>query len=199
MAAAGLLGIAVIQNAAGIRVTASSSDAVMVADPVRKEVKEKESPGAETPVRLLPAFARGFDPYGDRGVTSRAIGLSRNGELSWSTQWYATAEFGNLKDGTGLLMDVGKRVQIARIRLQLAGPRGTDLDLRLGDQPTLTRMHAVAAVSDAGGKIELRVPVPRAARYVLIWFTRLSPSKDPGRVLWWVLALDQDHLARAST
>jgi hypothetical protein len=42
--------------------------------------------------------------------------------VGWHTHWYATAAFGQLKPGTGLLLDMGATVTITSLTVQF-GPR----------------------------------------------------------------------------
>ena len=61
---------------------------------------------------LKPVSAHGFDALnladtGDENNNQAANVLNdRNG--GWSSQDYVTAEFGNLKAGTGLILDMGQ-------------------------------------------------------------------------------------------
>ena len=140
------------------------------------------APAAPAPsVRALkPVSATAFDPYGDgQGENSSlaplAIDASR--ATSWHTQWYATARFGNLKPGTGLLLDMGRDVTITSARVLLGSASGADLQLRAGDAASsLAKLRPVARAAGAGGNVRLRLAAPAHARYLLIWFTKLPPD-----------------------
>jgi hypothetical protein len=133
---------------------------------------------APVPVqRLSVTFAEAFGPqgvgdgdnpqYAEDAITASAT-------RPWRTNWYATADFGNLKHGTGLLISLGKRVTVTAVRLQLGGHRGANVQIRagtaLGDLPVL------ASATDTGGLVTLRLKAPTRAHYVLIWFTKLPPD-----------------------
>ena len=94
----------------------------------------------------------------------------------WSSQWYATASFGNLKAGTGLLLDLGRTETVTSVRLSFAGRPGADLQLRLGSSPVPADLRPVASRTGAGGIVSLSLASPVQARYVLIWFTVLPPD-----------------------
>jgi len=102
--------------------------------------------------------------------------LDGNSASAWVTHWYASAYFGNLKQGTGLVLDMGRMVTIRRVQLALGGSPGlggADIQLRVGDSPGQWNLAPAAVVTDVGGWVapELRTPV--TGRYVQIWFTKL--------------------------
>jgi hypothetical protein len=129
---------------------------------------------------LKPVGATVFDPYGDgqgenNSLVPLAIDASR--ATSWHTQWYATARFGNLKPGTGLLVDMGRAVTITSVRVLLGSASGADFQLRAGDtSSSLAGLRPVARAADVGGTVRLRLATPAHARYLLIWFTKLPPD-----------------------
>jgi hypothetical protein len=127
---------------------------------------------------LRPVGATAFDPYGG-GQNSQFARLAIDGSAAtaWHTQWYTTAKFGNLKPGTGLLIDLGRRVTITSARIMLGRAKGADFQLRVGATAgSLARLRVVAHAADAGGVVHLRLARPVHDRYVLIWFTRLPPD-----------------------
>jgi hypothetical protein len=102
--------------------------------------------------------------------------LDQHSAMSWVTHWYATAYFGNLQDGTGLLLDMGRTVTIRQVELALGGSPGfwgADLQIRVGDTPDLAGLAPVSAVDDVGGWVTAKLQTPATGRYVQIWFTKL--------------------------
>jgi hypothetical protein len=95
---------------------------------------------------------------------------------SWVTHWYETAHFGDLQDGTGLLLDMGRTVTIGQIKLALGGSPGfwgADVQIRVGDSPNLAGLAPVATANDVGGWVTADLKGPVTGRYVQIWFTKL--------------------------
>jgi cytoskeletal protein RodZ len=139
------------------------------------------SPSTASPVAvqaLAPASVAAFGPAGlsdgdDPQGAAQAIG--GDPARPWISQWYATARFGSLKRGTGLLLDMGRPVTVTSVRLSLAGS-GADIRLRAGSQPVPARLHRVASVSGAGRTVRLQPGTPVHVRYLLIWFTKLPPD-----------------------
>ena len=94
---------------------------------------------------------------------------------AWHSDWYTTSAFGNLKPGTGLLLDMGRRVTITSAQITLGFP-GANVQLRAGNVPALANLREVASTSGAGGTVGMWPSAAVRARYVLIWFTRLPPD-----------------------
>jgi transcriptional regulator with XRE-family HTH domain len=132
------------------------------------------------PVRPLPPVsAVAFGPSGpgqgdDPGRAQLAI--DGNPASAWHTDWYTTAHFGNLYQGTGLLVNMGRPVTITDVRIRLGSAPGADLQVRAGAAPVLADLPPVASATNAGGVVSLHLARPARARYVLIWFTRLPPD-----------------------
>ena len=89
-----------------------------------------------------------------------------------------TAAFGNLKPGTGLLLDMGRPVTITSAQIMLGAMAGADFQLRGGGEPVLADLQPVASATGAGGLVTMRPARPAKARYLLLWFTRLPPDSS---------------------
>ena len=132
-------------------------------------------------VTLTVANVTAFGPDGtsdgdNPGMASRVL----RGSGAWDSSWYATAEFGHMQSGTGILLDMGHAVTVNSVRLVLGTAAGADVQVRLGDAADLGSMSTAAIMPDAHGTVHLPLNSPASARYVLIWFTRL-PVKSPGK------------------
>jgi Helix-turn-helix domain len=150
------------------------------ASPGRPTPEPKTTTQGAVPARALtPASAKAFNPYGaGQGDSPQLAPLAIDGNpaTAWHTDWYATARFGNLYPGTGLLVDMGRRVTITAARITLGRTRGADFQLRVGAAPSLADLPPAATAANAGGVVRLRLTTPARGRYVLIWFTRLPPD-----------------------
>jgi hypothetical protein len=132
------------------------------------------SPGT---LRVTLAEAFGPDGVTDGDNPQGALSPITPGASSpWQTDWYTTPEFGQLKQGTGLLLDLGRSATITGVRVTLGLAAGADLQLRAGDTPALADLGVVASASDAGGTVSLSLAHAVSAQYVLIWFTQLPPN-----------------------
>jgi hypothetical protein len=139
-------------------------------------------PQVSPPVTLLPlAAAEAFGPggLGDGDNPSGAhYVIARNPPLPWSTNWYATAKFGMLKSGTGLLLSLAHQATITSVRIDLTGYRGVNLQLKVADGTSPEDFAVVAAADNTGGTVRLTLRHPATARYLLIWFTQLPPNGE---------------------
>lgn len=132
-------------------------------------------------VALTVAKATAFGPDGtsdgdNPGMASRVL----HGGGAWDSSWYATAEFGHMQSGTGILLDMGHAVTVNSVALVLGSAAGADVQVRVGDSADLDSMSTAASMSNAHGTVRLPLNSPASARYVLIWFTRL-PAESRGK------------------
>jgi cytoskeletal protein RodZ len=139
------------------------------------------SPSTASPVAVQTLTAASVTAFGPAGLGDgddqqrAALAIGGDRARPWISQWYATARFGALKRGTGLLLDMGRPVTVASVRLSLVNS-GADIQLRAGSKPVPAWLPAVARVSNAGGTAQLKPGAPVHVRYVLIWFTKLPPD-----------------------
>jgi transcriptional regulator with XRE-family HTH domain len=125
------------------------------------------------PIKLAMAFGPDGTADGDNPQSAQ-FAITHGAASTWQTDWYASPEFGMLKSGTGLLLDMGRTVTVTSMRIDLSPYRGADLQIRLGGTPSDLRVAARA--DDVGGTVRLKLSSPLQARYVLIWFTLLPPN-----------------------
>jgi hypothetical protein len=126
-----------------------------------------------TPVSAA-AFGQGGTADGDN--PQLAGNVLRDPASGWMTDWYATATFGGLAPGTGLLLDMGRTVTIGTVRVDLGPAAGATLELRAGAQPVTGAFQTLAVQQGTGGTVTLTAVKPVQARYVLLWFTQLPPD-----------------------
>ena len=140
---------------------------------------------AEPPVQVLTAVgATAVGPLGpsdgDHPQLAEYV-LDLHGGKSWISHWYASAHFGALKDGTGLLLDMGRVLTIRQVQLSLArafSGWGADVEIRVGSSPNLENVTPAAVATDVGGLVSPRFRAPATGRYVQIWFTRLPRNSS---------------------
>ncbi|MFI9029722.1 protein kinase family protein [Streptomyces sp. NPDC053560] len=105
-----------------------------------------------------------------------------NADTYWPTRnYYGRSDFGGLKSGVGLVLDLEKVQQVGSIKVDLLGD--TSLDFRAapedsGDAPTTLDGYKKIA-GGKGESVTLRAKEPIKTRYVLVWLTDL-PLKDDG-------------------
>ncbi len=108
---------------------------------------------------------------------SGGSGLRRDGER-WQTQTYTSAEFGNLKEGVGLVLDLGSARPVTDVTVDVA-TTPLVIELRAADQePTsLGSFQTIgqARSVDATGATALTASGAEH-RYWLVWVTQLAPD-----------------------
>ena len=139
------------------------------------------SPATAQLTSLTPVSVTAFGPDGpsqgdNPGQASLAV--SNNPATPWNTDWYATANFGNMQSGTGLLLNMGKQVTVTSAQITLGSTPGADVQLRTGNVPQLAELKTVATATNAGGVLNLQLTAPAQGQYLLIWFTKLPPDSS---------------------
>jgi hypothetical protein len=161
--------------------TAPASSAPASSAPASSAPAVTASPTATTPPPprvLTVASVAAFGPGGladGQNSENAARALSGNPATPWLSDWYASPDFFDLPNGTGLLLDLGRTVTVTSVQVSLNG-YGANLQLRAGGEPTPGWLPEVASAANAGGTVRLRPNAPAHVRYVLIWFTQLPPD-----------------------
>jgi len=129
--------------------------------------------------------AHGFDALtltdtGDENDSQAANVLTGTGG-GWNSQDYYSAEFGDLKSGTGLILDMGQTVRLSSLTVQFGSSAGADVQIKMGSSPTRsaqneTSMATVASANDVGGSYDFKATSSATGRYLVIWFTKLPPA-----------------------
>ncbi|GAA0305692.1 protein kinase family protein [Kineococcus aurantiacus] len=122
------------------------------------------------------------DPQGG-GESSETAGRAVDGDpaTAWQSQRYNSAAFGGLKDGIGLLLDLGAPVDVTSVALT-AGGEGGAVSLLAAPGDTPDGAQPVAAAPAAGGQQSLTPAQPVRARYLTVWFTQLPTTDGAFRV-----------------
>jgi hypothetical protein len=143
------------------------------------------APSAAASVVLTPAGANSFDALGNDGGNEDGPGakyvLDNDPNTFWHTDYYlGSPALGNLKKGTGLILDMGRQVRLSQVTVQFGASCCADVEIEIGnsDTPvasTLGTFTKVASSANASGSTTFNVSSNTAGRYVLIWITRLPP------------------------
>jgi eukaryotic-like serine/threonine-protein kinase len=126
---------------------------------------------------------RGFDPQGDGserdGDASKAF--DGNPSTAWNSQTYKSAEFGGLKKGVGLQLNLGGQQNVTQVEVQFNGSAGAVVELRTasGDQ---LGAQVLATGQVGGGPLVLRPGQPVQTDNLVLWFTTAASFDDGYRV-----------------
>jgi hypothetical protein len=134
-------------------------------------------PGA--PIAIVSADV--FDPEGDGEPENDGdvpLSYDNDPSTSWSTLEYrGSPAFGNLKDGVGIMYDLGSDQNIAGVTLTTSTP-GIKVEVRTGEDPDADLdSYAVGATGTVDGTTDLTFDKPAKGRFLLVWVTGLVPSE----------------------
>lgn len=137
------------------------------------------SPTAEAGPPPVIASAEALDPEGDGSENDAAAENVLPGVSGvWETDRYNSAEFGNLKSGLGLGLELEEEATVTSVAIISGSPGGT-VEIRVGDSadPEDAETVATGELPDDTGTIELDEPA--TGTHVFVWITEL-PSVSEG-------------------
>ncbi|MDO0926865.1 protein kinase family protein [Streptomyces sp. TG1A-8] len=143
-----------------------------------------KSPTKLTSGRPVPIQgARDFDPFGtDQSEKPRDIGKVYDNSTAtyWQTDFYLSPDFGRLKSGVGVILDLGKVQRVGKATVTFVGE--TSVELRAaaadaGSEPTTFDAYGKAA-GGSGTTVVLRPGKSLRTRYLLVWLTKLPADNE---------------------
>lgn len=154
----------------------------LLGQPPISEPAAEAAPGAQLAVEnVLP-----FDPQGDEEERNdlASLAVDGQGDTEWQTEGYRSRNFGNLKNGVGLMLTLAEARELRSLRVTspsddwtaevyLADQAGAELEDWGQPVATTERVDAGEVVFDLGG---------RSGQYVLLWITRPANDGDRFRV-----------------
>nr|WP_202437297.1 protein kinase family protein [Streptomyces sp. SID5910] len=139
-------------------------------------------PVAGKPVTI--SGARDFDPFGDQSEKPSEIEKVYDGSPAtyWQTDYYLSSDFGRLKSGVGVILDLGKAQRVGKVTVTFVG--STSVELRAASADTTaepTSFDAYDKVAEGSGTtVELKPGKALQSRYLLVWLTDLPKQADTG-------------------
>src|SRR6266516_4130529 len=139
---------------------------------------------------LTPVSATVYNPLGsssDDDPADAPTAIDGNPSTFWHTSYYLGHQFGNLKKGTGLILDMGRPVRLSQLTVQFGTSCCTHVMIEVGNSNTASAaapstFTAVQSSSAAQGSTTFNVTNKATGRYVLIWITDLPAlASNPGR------------------
>jgi serine/threonine-protein kinase len=124
------------------------------------------------PVQL--AASNAYDPNGDGREHDEEVANATDGnpQTFWETERYDNVDFGNLKDGVGIVFDAGRPVKLRSLTVVSDTP-GYVAKVEAGassDGP----FASVSPSQTVGARTTFALSVDPARRYYLLWITRLA-------------------------
>ena len=131
-----------------------------------------------------PMAGRGSGGGDNAGQAGLAIDASQG--TDWTTDSYqGSARFGNLYDGTGLMLDMGTRVNVSSVTVIFGTMPGTHVRIEVGNSASGTGdtpppgFTTLGHSSNAAGAVTFTGHRTESGQFILIWFTRLA--QQPGQ------------------
>jgi hypothetical protein len=153
-----------------------SSSSVAPQDPVTGETPAPAD-GAAVPVTTAVLYnPQDSDPEHEGDVPRTYDG---DPATAWSTVDYrGSADFAGLKDGVGIVYDLGSDQSLASVTITTDRP-GATMEVRVGGTPDGDIAGwTVAASGTVDGTTELALDEATTTRYVLVWVTSLAPGDE---------------------
>lgn len=139
--------------------------------------------GQPSTVTISADQVRVIDPEGNGEELSGADATVDGDQATgWHSQWYTRSNFGNIKPGMGMLVDLGKVTDVTTVRVDFMTP-GATVEARIGStDPGTSRTNDATIVStykrigssQVAGSTAV-IPIGVDTRYILIWVTNLPP------------------------
>ncbi|MFD5651614.1 protein kinase family protein [Streptomyces sp. NPDC127039] len=134
------------------------------------------------------AGAHDYDPFGSDGSEyPENVGKAYDGDPGtyWQTSHYASADFGRLKPGVGIVVDLGKVQRVGKVALTFGGD--TSVELRSAGATDSEPQSFEGYEKVAGGNgttVDLKPDKAVQTRYLLVWLTKLpvTDGQFRGRV-----------------
>ncbi len=145
--------------------------------------------GKPTALTLTANQVRIVDPQGSRSELRDAGNVvDGNPNTIWKTDHYNnTANFGGLKDGMGILVDLGSPKNVASVKVDFTTP-GATVELRAGtqdfpstadgDKQVESTYQTIGTPKVNAGPVVLLNSDGQPHQYLLIWISKLPAAQD---------------------
>jgi serine/threonine-protein kinase len=117
-----------------------------------------------------------YDPNGDGREHDEEVANATDGNPAtfWETERYGNVDFGNLKDGVGIVFDAGRSVKLSSLTVVSDTP-GYVARVEAGSSSN-GPFDSVSTPGTVQSRTSFTLSDDRAQRYYLLWITRLAPG-----------------------
>lgn len=150
---------------------------------------QSSAPPANKETVLSPASAHGFDALsspsqdsGNENDNQAQFAIDGNPRTAWHSQYYFNnPAFGGLKQGSGLILDMGTKVHLTSVQVTFGPLPGASVNIEVGNSNvrapgTLSGFTTVAQADNVSNTYTFQAHGSATGRYVLVWFTKLPPK-----------------------
>jgi hypothetical protein len=120
---------------------------------------------------------------GEENPELAPLAIDGDPSTAWQTMtYYGNPRLGLLKDGVGLVVDLGEAQEVSSVQVTLQGSP-TNLEVYASPEGTgppggVDGLRRVAGANGAGGKTDLTLDEPVTTQYLVVWLTSLPPTDD---------------------
>jgi len=137
---------------------------------------------SNTPAAVLhPQGAAVYGPNGGDNAGQAGLAIDSSAGTDWTTDSYQTSPFfGNLYPATGLMLDMGKRVNVSSVTVTFGSMPGTHVRVEVGNASTGTGktpppgFTTLNKSANAVGSVTFTGHSTASGQFILIWFTKLA-------------------------
>jgi hypothetical protein len=114
-----------------------------------------------------------------------SLAIDGNPATDWYTDYYdGNPVFGGLEKGTGLVLNMGKRVAVSQVQVLFGPNAGANVQIKVSDYPVSPTgagpLPTVAQATDVVNNQTFTLKHPATGQYVIIWITKLPPRIGGG-------------------
>ncbi|NEE09159.1 serine/threonine protein kinase [Streptomyces sp. SID7499] len=126
--------------------------------------------------------AQDFDPLGNDGSENpdEINRLYDNAPGTyWETSFYTSADFGRLKSGVGVILDLGKVQDVGQVTVSFKGETSLELRAASGAATQPQSLDGYTKVAQGSGTtVALKPDESLKSRYLLVWLTKLPLTEQ---------------------
>ncbi|HSF97593.1 MAG TPA: protein kinase family protein [Ornithinibacter sp.] len=141
-----------------------------------------ESGGPPEPLAILKVEA--YDPEGDGEENNKLTPKVYDGDVTtgWFSENYRSEQFGGLKEGLGVIVDLGPNKKPQTVELVI--PVATSVEVYVGPDNRREGATKIGEKAEAQGTVKFDVPADVSGQYIVVWFTGLTSDDDGKRRAW---------------
>jgi hypothetical protein len=173
--------IAVVLVAAAVGVGVWTLGQHKATPQVKNTPSQQPTHSAPPAAVVAPVSAAAFGPGNGDNPTGAPLAIDGKPGTDWTTDSYVgSPRFGNLYSGTGLVLDLGKRVSVSSVAVTFGQVPGSHVRVEVGSSAsgtTPTGATTLGRSGNAAGTITFTGHHPATGQFVFIWFTKLAPQQ----------------------
>ncbi|MEV7067353.1 protein kinase family protein [Streptomyces collinus] len=153
-------------------------------DPGQTQTNDGNDKSPKKPISKPIAIkgAQDFDPLGNDG-SENPDEIDRLYDnvpgTYWETSFYRSADFGRLKSGVGVILDLGKVQDVGKVTVSFKGDTSVELRAASGAATQPQSLDGYTKVAQGSGTtVALKPSESLKSRYLLVWLTKLPLTAE---------------------